>query len=207
MILEDDILASEDFFKFCDYALKKYKNNDKIMMISGTNYLGESIESNKYFFSEHFIIWGWATWKRAWKKYDVDMKAWHDEKVVLDIKNRFDKKTFQFLKSRFNQIFFDYKDTWDIQWYFACIKNKGLSIIPEANLIKNIGVEGTHSNKFFETLFLNYGKINIKLLETPSKVEPFIDFDNKIHQKFHYKNIFFQKFKKLIKSLIRLRKD
>ena len=56
VIIEDDIMASKDFFKFCDYALSKYKNNERIMMISGTNYLGEKIESNKYFFRTFYYL-------------------------------------------------------------------------------------------------------------------------------------------------------
>ena len=87
------------------------------------------------------------------------MRDWEDEKVIMQIKNRFNKKTFEFLKNRFNQIFLDYKDTWDIQWYFACIKNKGLCVVPEANLITNIGIEGTHSKKFYKTLLLNMEKL------------------------------------------------
>ena len=57
-------------------------------------------------------------------------------------------------------IFKNYSDTWDIQWYFNCIYNKGLSIIPEANLVSNIGVQGTHSNEYYKTLFLKYGEMD-----------------------------------------------
>ena len=113
------------------------------MMISGTNYLGEKIISNKYIYSEHFLIWGWATWKRAWDLYDVDMKKWKEESVKLELKERYSNREFKFLSNRFDSFFKNYSDTWDIQWYFNCIYNKGLSIIPEANLVSNIGVQGT----------------------------------------------------------------
>ena len=63
IILEEDLLPNQSFFKFCDNLLEKYKDKQNVMMISGTNYLGEKIISNKYIYSEHFLIWGWATWK------------------------------------------------------------------------------------------------------------------------------------------------
>ena len=203
VILEDDILPSLDFFKFCEYSLKKYRNKENIMMISGTNYLGNNVKSNKYLYSEHFIIWGWATWKRAWSHYDVDMLAWKNKDVVTEIKSRFDEKTFKFLETRFNQIFLDYKDTWDIQWHFACIKNKGLCVVPEANLVKNIGIEGTHSKKFYETLLLDYGVIDMRKLESPKTIEMNKKYDLKINKKFHFKNKFIQNLKSWIKTIIK----
>ena len=134
------------------------------MMISGTNYLGEKIISNKYIYSEHFLIWGWATWKRAWDLYDVDMKKWKEESVKLELKERYSNREFKFLSNRFDSFFKNYSDTWDIQWYFNCIYNKGLSIIPEANLVSNIGVQGTHSNEYYKTLFLKYGEMDTSKL-------------------------------------------
>ena len=56
------------------------------MMISGTNYLGSAKFSDEYFFSSHYLIWGWATWKNAWKKYDVEMKEWKDKKIKAYLK-------------------------------------------------------------------------------------------------------------------------
>ena len=87
------------------------------------------------------MIWGWATWKRAWDLYDVDMKKWKEESVKLELKERYSNREFKFLSNRFDSFFKNYSDTWDIQWYFNCIYNKGLSIIPEANLVSNIGVQ------------------------------------------------------------------
>jgi hypothetical protein len=186
IILEDDIIPSKDFFKFCDYGLKKYKNNNKVMMISGTNYLGSGKYSDEYFFSSHFLIWGWATWKNAWKKYDVEMKDWKKKKIKKNIKKNNSPEVYNFLNERFNQLHRDYKDTWDIQWYFTCVKNKWLSMTPEANLITNIGEKGTHSNKYYDTLYLKVGKINFNNLKGPKKILANKRFDKKIHLYFNF---------------------
>ena len=202
IILEDDMIPSKSFFKFCDFALKKYSDCEKIMMISGTNYLGEKIISNKYFFSEHFLIWGWATWKRSWKKYDVEMKKWKNTKVKNKLKKRYDRNEYNFLKNRFNSFFTDYSDTWDIQWYFACILNKGLTVMPEANLVSNIGIEGTHSKKYYKKLFLKYGKFQVNKIVDPEVIERNNSFDKNLHRKFNYKNKILLDFKKLIKKIL-----
>ena len=193
IILEDDIIPSFDFFKFCDYGLKKYKNNNKVMMISGTNYLGSGKISDEYFFSSHYLIWGWATWKNAWKKYDVDMKEWKDKKIKAYLKKNNTPDVYKFLKKRFNQLHKNYKDTWDIQWYFACTKNKWLCMTPKANLITNIGINGTHSDSFYDTLFLKVGKINLKNLKGPKEILSNKDFDNKIHKYFNFEKTLFEK--------------
>lgn len=202
IILEEDLLPSNTFFEFCDYALEKYKNNESVMMISGTNYLGQEKISNKYFFSEHFLIWGWATWKRAWKLYDVDMKKWNQKDIRERIKIRYSKKEFKFLSDKFNSFFENYSDTWDIQWYFTCINSNGLTVMPDANLVTNIGVEGTHSNKFYKTLFLKHGVINIKKIIPPISISRDFDFDMKLHKKYHYENVFIKKTKAFIKKII-----
>lgn len=202
IILEEDLLPSNSFFYFCDYALKKYKNNDEIMMVSGTNYIGPEKISNKYFFSEHFLIWGWATWRRAWKFYDVDMKKWKDIETKNKIQSRYSIKEFNFLKHKFNSFFKNYSDTWDIQWYFTCINNQGLTIMPESNLVTNIGIEGTHSKKFYKTLFLKHGTINMEKLNSPKSIKRNIDFDMKIHKKYHFENVLIKTLKEFVKRLV-----
>ncbi len=205
IILEEDILPSQNFFYFCEYTLDKYRNNEKIFMINGTNYLGLN-KSNKYFYSQHFLIWGWATWKRAWKHYDVEMKEWHNEVVKNKLKDRYSKQEFDFLNQRFNSLFQSYKDTWDIQWYFTCVINNKLAIMPEANLVSNIGIHGTHSNEFYKTLFLKVGEIDIKEIIPSTKIERNEEFDLKLHKKYNFKKPFKEFLKKIYLYLLNFTK-
>ena len=193
IILEDDLIPSEDFFKFCDYGLKKYERNKRIGMISGTNYIGFKDTSNKYFFSKHYIIWGWATWRNAWKKYDVEMKDWSKQKIKNRIKKQHTSQEYKFLNEKFGQLTNEYKDTWDIQWYFTCVKNKWLTITPETNLVTNIGIRGTHSNQFYDTLHMKAGKINFNKIKGPNKLETNMKFDLDVNNYFNFKNNFFKK--------------
>lgn len=203
IILEEDLIPSSSFFLFCDYALNKYKNIKEIMMVSGTNYLGENIISNKYVYSQHYLIWGWATWKRAWQSYDVSMKNWLDENVKNKIKKRYNKLEYKFLNEKFNSFFSNYSDTWDIQWYFSCIENNGLTIMPETNLVTNIGMIGTHSTQYYKTLFLKKNEIDIDKIIPPKKIIRDFKFDEKLHKKYHFKNHYYEKIKAFLKKMLK----
>jgi len=149
IILEDDCNPNLSFFGFCQQMLSYYDNDARIMMICGTNYLPVEISAkitNSYFFSNYYPIWGWATWKRAWRLYDVKMKGWDEFKETHQLSWLFSSyKIAAYYQSMFELIRNGF-DTWDIQWWFTCISQSGLSVIPKYNLVSNIGITGTHSN-------------------------------------------------------------
>ncbi len=148
IILEDDCLPSQSFFRFCQELLEKYKDDEKIIHISGTNIEGISNMEESYFFSRIANIWGWATWRKAWKNYDVEMKDWPNYSSVKGMKKLGYSGTINKIISwRLLNLTYNKKiDTWDFQWDFCLRKNNGLSIIPKRNLITNIGFwKGTHT--------------------------------------------------------------
>ena len=76
IILEDDCLPDPSFFQFCEEMLARYRHDDRIAMISGDNFLfGQVPVPESYYFSRYCHIWGWASWRRAWKDYDVNIPA------------------------------------------------------------------------------------------------------------------------------------
>lgn len=146
IILEDDCLPSKSFFTFCEYMLNKYRYDDEVMHIGGVNFLPEMKES--YYFSRYNCIWGWATWKRAWEKYDVNMQNFPKFKEEKLINRIFSNKIIKlYWMSLFSQAFKNKIDTWDYQWTFAVWNNNGISILPGVNLISNIGFDerATHT--------------------------------------------------------------
>ena len=155
IILEDDTVPNNSFFKFCDEMLKKYYDNYSVGMICGSNLIANSYKCREsYFFSKYTPVWGWATWKRAWNLYDVAIVGWN-ESVLNNLKFAPKKK---YKKKYWNHVFrnayFGKIDTWDYQWTFTCWQNGMLSIIPAYNLVKNIGFDQTathtiHSEPFF----------------------------------------------------------
>ncbi|GAB3932157.1 nucleotide-diphospho-sugar transferase [Mucilaginibacter myungsuensis] len=154
IILEDDCVANESFFKFCEDLLEKYDDDERVMHISGNNFQLSEVSEHSYYFSYACQIWGWATWRRAWLKYDFSLKeytsSWDYNGFLTD---KFERKYWdkQFKKVQKGRI-----DTWDYQWIFTCWKNNGLTVMPKFNLVKNTGFSsnGTHTNSshFIENL-------------------------------------------------------
>jgi len=151
IILEDDCLPHPTFFPFCEQLLEKYRNEPKIMSISGTNWLGQwKPEQQSYHFSFCGGIWGWATWKRAWQGYDYEIKLWSNRKIRQEIKDFIeDEQIFKWYDQVFSQAYRGEIDTWDYQWMFQCLFHSGLEVVPSVNLISNIGFgeEASHTKK------------------------------------------------------------
>lgn len=164
IILEDDCLPDQSFFYFCEELLARYKNDERIYIISGDNFIPKSFDrvDSSYYFSNIPHIWGWATWRRAWNKFSFkinDFPEFVSHKRINDIWNY--SKVKSFWLNRFQESYKNDLDVWDYQWVYAIWKNKGVCIAPNCNLVSNIGFnsEGTH------TLF-NFNKLqNIPSVE------------------------------------------
>ena len=141
IILEDDCLPEISFFQFCSEMLKYHKNEPRIMMISGNNFLPQKEwKENSYFYSHIGFIWGWATWRRAWQEhFDVNIKDWPMLKYDRSFRKAFgSRRKYRHYKRAFDMIC-NGLDTWDYQWNYAMRKNKSLCVCPRVNLVANIG--------------------------------------------------------------------
>jgi len=147
IILEDDCLPNESFFEFSTEMLDRYASDPKIMMINGCSYQSRSLDGYDYYFSKYPHVWGWATWRRAWNLYHVELAGISDStfrNVVastfpLERERKHWIQNFKFILNGF--------DTWDYQWMFWIWKNDGLCITPWYNMISNIGFgkDATHT--------------------------------------------------------------
>ncbi len=183
IILEDDVVPNLDFFSFCEYNLEKYYSDDRVMMITGTNYLSDESNDYTYFFSKHYTIWGWATWRRAWKLYDVNMNEWNNSAVRDDIKFLYNSNfIWKHFKFTFDSLSSTYINTWDIQWVFTCLINNGLCVTPKVNLVSNIGIEGTHGKTLTDSHFLQTFPLDLKSgVASPNRFIPFSKYDETLH--------------------------
>jgi hypothetical protein len=140
IILEDDCVPNPTFFPYCQELLGYYRDDKRVMMISGDNFQKNNAKCQySYYFSVFSHIWGWATWRRAWKNYDVEMKLWpelRDTTWMVDILN---ENSALFWRSIFDLVYAGKIDTWDYQWAFCNWVQHGLTILPCANLVSNIG--------------------------------------------------------------------
>ena len=149
IILEDDCIPDQSFFPFCQELLEKYRDDERIMMVSGDNFqFGQKRTEYSYYFSRYFHIWGWATWRRAWKLYDREMMAWPEIRENGYLNNILsEKRLVRYWEAIFNSVYNVSTNTWDYQWVFSCWIQRGLSIIPNINMVSNIGFDqrSTHT--------------------------------------------------------------
>ena len=149
IILEDDCLPSQSFFWFCEELLYRYKDNENIYLVSGDGRATNQIQIDEsYSFVKYPMIWGWASWSRVWKKYDVNISDWKVKKneILQNISEY--STTRKYWETSFEGVYTQSIDTWDYQFAYTLQKNKGLCVVPKVNLITNVGfgVEATHTS-------------------------------------------------------------
>lgn len=153
IILEDDCLPEATFFRFCQEMLERYRHDQRIGMISGDNFqFGRKRNDDSYYFSKYVHIWGWATWRDRWQGcYDVELNKWpaiRDGGWLVDMLGN-TKEAASWSKT-FEKTYKGKVDTWDYQWVFANWVEGRINIMPNLNLISNIGfgAEATHTVSF-----------------------------------------------------------
>ena len=164
IILEDDCLAHPTFFRFCDELLEKYRDDSRVMHIGGFNIAQMTVKTDtSYLFSRYPSITGWATWRRAWEKFDVSLNT-----LDCFIKSNYaDLGYYSNIEKLLRvPVYLNTKqgktDSWGYCWDYAVRINSGLCIYPEINQIVNLGFneEATHT-KIIDARYVNCGSRDI----------------------------------------------
>lgn len=149
IVLEDDCVPHPDFFSYCANLLERYAADERVWVITGNNFQGGRKRGDaSYYFSKFNHCWGWATWRRAWSQYKVDIPFWQTWKLSTDWTNKtpdlVERKVFGDL---FDRVSRGEIDTWDYQWTACVWYHGGLTATPNVNLVTNIGFgpDATHT--------------------------------------------------------------
>ena len=148
IILEDDCLPDPSFFNYCQTLLERYADHEEVMMISGNNFQPSRRTDASYYFSRYTHIWGWATWKSAWQHFDLDGVSWPQVKREKKLRQVFsDPQEYAHWTKTLDSQFAGNIDTWDFPWAYAVWSRNGVAILPERNLVTNIGfgADATHT--------------------------------------------------------------
>lgn len=188
IILEDDCLPHPSFFPFCAELLARYRDDERVMMIGGVNFLGEwRTPQQSYYFSYFGGSWGWASWRRAWRLNDYEMKLWPTVLEAQLLEQLFPDPVYcQYWKNIFQEVY-DKRgaDVWDYQWLLACWINSGYRILPEVNLISNVGFRPDATHTFGESPMANQRTHAIEFpLKHPSFVTRSVIVDQLIQERF-----------------------
>jgi hypothetical protein len=151
IVLEDDCLPDPSFFPYCRELLDRYRGDPRISMIAGTNMVEKDLKTDySYFFCQLGYIWGWATWRSAWQRYDRSLARWPEIKQSGLLDEIFaNPEAVAYWSRTFDQMHTGTGvNTWDFQWIYTTLINNALSIVPSVNLISNIGFgpDATHTS-------------------------------------------------------------
>jgi hypothetical protein len=152
IVLEDDTEPVPTFFRFCEELLERYRDDHRIWWILGNNLRADPGAKPKasYYFSQHGYgaPWGWAGWRRSWKLYDVSMLDWPKVRHTPEWDAFFLSRSEKEEADHVFEATWDGRipSTWAFQNDFARILHKGVTIIPEFNLVRNIGFDLAGTN-------------------------------------------------------------
>jgi hypothetical protein len=148
IILEDDCLPHPSFFRYCEELLERYRDDERIVHIAGSQLLQNPPARASYHFSRYVHVWGWASWRRAWDLYDVELSDWHAASEA-ERENRLREMFEEADERRYWGWVWDHSpeiDNWDAQWSHVGLSDGRLSVNPNRNLISNIGFSTDATN-------------------------------------------------------------
>jgi len=185
IILEDDTVPDISFFRFCDELLERFRGDNRVWDIAGRNELGSYCQGDSsYFYSHYGGIWGWATWRSSYEEYDSDMTAWQNPVVRDRVLDSFtDRSQTRYVRDVFDRTYDGEIETWDYQWGFAKYRNNAVSVVPETNLIENIGFGEGATNTLGEEHPLDGTPIGA--LEFPIRHPNYIGVDRSYDKNYH----------------------
>lgn len=173
IVLEDDCRPMPEFFRFATEMLERYREDEQVGAVNGFNFFNLQTDPRPtYHFSSHMDVWGWASWRRVWKKYDVDMKPYlaDAERIVSDSKMTpyYKRITLSAINSVAAGM-----NTWDVQFSLAFLANHYLSVVPRERLIINAGLQDDNSTHtggylFHAKAFTSPGHIDFPLVHPVS---------------------------------------
>lgn len=184
--LEDDTIPSHSFFEFMEEVLEKYKNYEEIGYVTGQNFMGIQSGDASYFFSHYGGSSGWGTWKRVYEKWNYKLNN-IDKAYTKTFKSNFDSFfEYKYWLRQFEHYYKNGGNTYDLQSVFLVFEEDLKNIVPNINLITNIGFdnEGTNTN-FVNNLFANKERFDFQKIEHPKFICRNIEIDKRIFE-YHF---------------------
>lgn len=148
VILEDDCLPDPEFFTFCGAMLERYRNDPQVYHVAGTHFLPDRRQWDEVCtFSKYSIVWGWATWRRAWKRYRGEFEGLGEFLHQAD-KNHFwaNRRERLYWHKIFRANLEGKVNSWAYRWNYTLWVEGALAVSPAGNLVANVGFDERSTN-------------------------------------------------------------
>ena len=178
IILEDDCLPNQSFFRFCKRFLTDYREEKTVSMISGHNPLGNWPSENDYFFSRIGHVWGWATWKNRWQGFNPNLPNFQRFVEAKGFKKAFGPTNLA--KNRLDLSIAALSgeiDTWDYQWNTHLLMSGGLAVLPSKNMIDNIGFDAAASHTIDKSNWISSEVFELDIPQTKAVLLPTREYE------------------------------
>ncbi|MEM1439433.1 MAG: hypothetical protein AAF545_09780 [Pseudomonadota bacterium] len=176
IVVEDDLELSQEFLSYMNAALNRFEASPEILQVSGFSYEVASFSDR----DEGLVFpltttWGWATWERAWRRYDPEATDW--EQLISDktLARRFNLDGAYDYTTMLKRQMRGQLDSWGIRWYWSVFRAGGLVVYPPQTLVVNRGMDGSGTHG--RGLLTRFGQRESVMRDTPVDLpeEPIVD--------------------------------
>ena len=188
IILEDDCIPNFDFYNYCRELLAKYEDTPQVMHISGNNFQDDKLRgdtNSSYYFSKYTHSWGWATWRRAWSLFHkavADFDSFNKENKISKVP--IGRPAQKYWIKNFIQTI-NGTDSWDSLWLYTVWYNSALAILPQKNLVNNIGFGNDATHTKTKSIKTNTSTHNLSKIIHADKI-----FKDEIADKYTFQKLF-----------------
>lgn len=146
IVLEDDLEVSPWFLEYMEEGLRRYQVEERVMQVSGHTFVDCDQAGNKAAFLPLTTTWGWATWDRAWRRFDARATGFATLQKNRSLRHQFDLDGAYPYFRLLEEYVAGRADSWGIRWYLTVFLAGGLTLYPGKTLVKNIGLDGSGEN-------------------------------------------------------------
>lgn len=175
IVLEDDLLVQPLFLEYMNACLDKYEADERIMQVSGYMFPVDQLERHEDAVLLPFTVsWGWATWRRAWLRFDPRAGGAEALQKSRELRNRFNLNGAYNYHDMLKIQLKGKSDSWAIRWYWSVFKSQGAVVFPPRSFVRNAGFDGsgTHGWRSAKRVFSSAGEVPVdrlpRLLDQPA---------------------------------------
>jgi len=159
IILEDDLNLTKSFFEFAEHGLEIYESNSEIFMVTGNQFFSEVGPRNAVSIANYPLIWGWATWSSRWQKFRNTL----DESKVPKNNAKIKNNVYFFWKMGYIKSVNLQNQSWAILLATYMRFSKLISVVPNSNLVSNVGFGEASTNTLLPNNFLQIAATETKI--------------------------------------------